>query len=306
VLGVADEFGMDWKIAHDAFVAYADEVLPDAPTPVRVLGLDETRRGKGRYEVVTSTGVKVWVDRFDTGLVDLDGTGGLFAQVTGRNSAAVIAWLEQQDPEWRAITHVSMDTSATYARAARIALPRAVVMVESVPPGAAGEPGAHRVPAGTDLGHPRTARPEGRPGMGAAEPRCTTTRCAPPTRPVAWRSVGRQRNLLRNLLTLARTGGPDQSLIWRRLTDFYTHCASVGIDLPRPGASAAVGRPGLTTTCRPTRPGAPSWAAEPSCSRRRAPSRSAARARARAWPAAAGHERPRFGHPRRSRRPTPR
>ena len=28
VAGVAAEFGMDWRIAHDAFVAYADEVLP--------------------------------------------------------------------------------------------------------------------------------------------------------------------------------------------------------------------------------------------------------------------------------------
>jgi hypothetical protein len=26
---VAGEFGMDWRIAHDAFVAYADEVLPE-------------------------------------------------------------------------------------------------------------------------------------------------------------------------------------------------------------------------------------------------------------------------------------
>jgi len=69
------------------------------------------------------------VDRFDTGLVDLDGTGGLFAQVNGRTSAAVIAWLQAQDPEWRAgITHVSIDTSATYARAARIALPHAIVV----------------------------------------------------------------------------------------------------------------------------------------------------------------------------------
>ena len=116
--------------SHNAFVAYADEVLPDGPPPVRVLGIDETRRGKGRYEVESSTGVKVWVDRFDTGLVDLDGTGGLFAQVNGRNSAAVIAWLGQRDPAWRAgITHVSMDTSATYARAARLALPHATVIV---------------------------------------------------------------------------------------------------------------------------------------------------------------------------------
>ena len=131
VSGVAAELGMDWRIAHDAFVAYADEVLPDRPPPVRVLGIDETRRGKGKYEIETSTGVKVWVDRFDTGLVDLDGTGGLFAQVNGRTSDVVIAWLKEQDPEWRAaITHVSMDTSATYARAARLALPDAVVIVD--------------------------------------------------------------------------------------------------------------------------------------------------------------------------------
>jgi len=131
VSGVAQEMDMDWRIAHDAFVAYADEVLPVEPPPVRVLGIDETRRGKGKYEVETSTGVKVWVDRFDTGLVDLDGTGGLFAQVNGRTSDVVIAWLNEQNPEWRArITHVSMDTSATYARAARLALPNAVVVVD--------------------------------------------------------------------------------------------------------------------------------------------------------------------------------
>ena len=57
---VADELGMDWRIAHDAFVAYADEVLPAGPPPVRVLGIDETRRGKGKYEIDTSTGVKAW------------------------------------------------------------------------------------------------------------------------------------------------------------------------------------------------------------------------------------------------------
>ena len=131
VSSVAGELGMDWRIAHDAFVAYAEQLLPDRPPNVRVLGIDETRRGKGKYETDTSTGVKVWVDRFDTGLVDLNGTGGLFAQVNGRTSDAVIGWLKQQDPAWLAgITHVSMDTSATYARAARLALPDAVVVVD--------------------------------------------------------------------------------------------------------------------------------------------------------------------------------
>jgi len=33
------------------------------------------------------------------------------------------------------------------------------------------------------------------------------------------------KELLRGLLRLARTGGPDRSLIWQRLTAFYRHCA---------------------------------------------------------------------------------
>ena len=56
--GVAGELGMDWKTAHDAFVCYAEVVLPDVPPLVRVLGIDKTRRGKGRYEIQTSTGVR--------------------------------------------------------------------------------------------------------------------------------------------------------------------------------------------------------------------------------------------------------
>ena len=71
------------------------------------------------------------MDRFDTGLVDLSGNGGLFAQVNGRTSKVLIEWLQAQDPDWLAtITHISMDTSATYARAARLALPHAVVVVD--------------------------------------------------------------------------------------------------------------------------------------------------------------------------------
>ena len=50
VSSVADELGMDWRTAHDAFVTYAEQVLPAGPPPVRVLGINETRRGKGKYE----------------------------------------------------------------------------------------------------------------------------------------------------------------------------------------------------------------------------------------------------------------
>ena len=71
--------------------------------PVRVLGIDETRRGKAKWEHDPLTGRRVWVDRWDTGLVDISGDQGLLGQVNGRNSAAVITWLAQQDDQWTAV-----------------------------------------------------------------------------------------------------------------------------------------------------------------------------------------------------------
>ena len=46
--------------------------------------------------------------------------------------------------------------------------------------------------------------------MGIADPSGGLEKC--------WQA----KELLRNPLTLARSGGPDRSLIWQRLTDFYT------------------------------------------------------------------------------------
>lgn len=45
VIEVAGGAGVCWPTAHPALVAHADAVLGD-PAPVRVLGIDETRRGK--------------------------------------------------------------------------------------------------------------------------------------------------------------------------------------------------------------------------------------------------------------------
>ena len=67
-----------------------DAVLEAEPAPVRVLGIDETRRGKAKWETDPDTGRRAWVDRWDTGLVDITGNQGLLAQVNGRTSAAVV------------------------------------------------------------------------------------------------------------------------------------------------------------------------------------------------------------------------
>jgi transposase len=238
VSGVAAEHGMDWHIAHAAFVAHAQRVLPDAPPPVTVLGLDQTRRGKGRWEFDPVTGAKTWVDRFDTGLVDLAGPGGLFAQVNGRNSQVVIDWLNAQDQAWRdAIRYVSMDTSATYARVARLALPNTTVIVDRFHLVAL----ANR--AVTDYRRELAWRRRGRRGRKCdpewaqrnrllraaetltAEEAATMHRAMATADPTGGlEKCWRAKELLRQVLALAGTG-VDRTLIWNRLTNFYSHCA---------------------------------------------------------------------------------
>ncbi|GBE68136.1 hypothetical protein MFM001_45980 [Mycobacterium sp. MFM001] len=49
VCEVADAHGVSWPTAHRAFVAHAEALLVE-PEPVTVLGIDETRRGKPRWQ----------------------------------------------------------------------------------------------------------------------------------------------------------------------------------------------------------------------------------------------------------------
>lgn len=82
VAAVAAACGCTWNTCHDAVVATASRVLNTEPEPVTVLGIDETRRGKAKYETCQKTGKRVWVDRFDTGLVAMTSTGGLWYRST--------------------------------------------------------------------------------------------------------------------------------------------------------------------------------------------------------------------------------
>jgi endonuclease YncB( thermonuclease family) len=50
---------------HDAIVATSDPVLDIEPEPVRMLGIDETRRGKARYETCQRTGKRVWSEGYN-------------------------------------------------------------------------------------------------------------------------------------------------------------------------------------------------------------------------------------------------
>jgi transposase len=128
----AAHYGASWPIVHAAFAEHVRLPLAAPLPPVKVLGIDETRRGKPIWAQDPHT--KRWVlvcDRWHTGFVDAAGTGGLLAQVEGRTSAATIAWLNAQPAPWRAgITHVTIDLSASYAKAVRVALPSAVLVAD--------------------------------------------------------------------------------------------------------------------------------------------------------------------------------
>lgn len=55
-----------------------------------------------KYETCPDTGKRIWIDRFDTGLVDITGDAGLLVQVNGRAAKPVADWLGERDPAWRA------------------------------------------------------------------------------------------------------------------------------------------------------------------------------------------------------------
>lgn len=79
----------------------------------------------------TETEARLWVDRWNTGLVDIAGTQGVLAQVNGRTSRHVIAWLSERDQAWRdGGQFVTIDMSAVYAKAAKEALQHAQIVVD--------------------------------------------------------------------------------------------------------------------------------------------------------------------------------
>ncbi|MEH0420049.1 ISL3 family transposase [Streptomyces sp. B21-083] len=132
VIQAARDLRLSWPTVMDAFNAVAHEVV-EAPLPeVGVLGIDETRRGRTRWEQDLVTGTwQLTRDRWHTGFVDAHGCGGLLGQVEGRTVADVLAWLSTTPLTWRnSIRHVAIDMSATYRAAIRTGLPNAVVVVD--------------------------------------------------------------------------------------------------------------------------------------------------------------------------------
>jgi transposase len=241
VVEVATEHRVSWPTAHRAVVAYGTRVLTE-PEPLAVLGIDETRRGKPRWEKDPETGQWVRTDRWHTGSVDLSGGQGLLGQTLGRRAAAVVEWLNARSDPFRAgITHVAIDPCAAYAAAVRAALPNAVLVVDHF----------HLIQLAnamvTDVRRRLTQQVRGRGGR-KVDPEWTNRRRlltgrerlssngfarmwngaldADPTGELLTAYIIKEE--LRDLLALARTGGhPHQ--IRAHLHSFYSWCADSDI-----------------------------------------------------------------------------
>ena len=112
VAAVAGIYGCSWNTCHDAVKATADPVLAAEPEPVTVLGIDETRRGKAKYQTCPDTGKRGWVDRFDTGLYATQtslpgGSGSVYKVEPGQSLEAI--------SNGRASSAASLPTSSSNA-----------------------------------------------------------------------------------------------------------------------------------------------------------------------------------------------
>lgn len=127
---VARAHRVSWPTVQRAVDARAEQQLGE-PAPTRVLGIDETRFGRPRWVRDGQRGKWRLTDPWQTGFVDLHGDQGLLGQVTGRTSAAVMAWLTARGQPWRdAVEIVAIDPAAPYRNAVRQVLPQATIVVD--------------------------------------------------------------------------------------------------------------------------------------------------------------------------------
>jgi transposase len=240
----ARDHGLSWPVVAAAFAAHAAAVLPAEPEPVAVLGIDETRRGRARWQYNSDRGVwEITVDRWHVGFVDVTDGQGLLGQVEGRTAQAVIDWINGRSADWRSvIRHVVIDMCTVFKSAVTEALPHARLVVDhfhvvqlannvinEVRCRCTAQVRGRRGRAGDtewDLRNKLTANVENRDQdktRAMVEKLADLDQIGPPIL-AAW--VVKEE--LRHLLALARTAA-DRHRISHRLFRFYTVCADSGV-----------------------------------------------------------------------------
>jgi transposase len=130
VAAVSAEYRVGWPLVHRHFAVHADAVLVE-PEPPRVLGIDETRRGRPTWLKDQASGTWMRTEPFETNFVDVSGTGGLLGQAAGRTGKAVVDWLNTRGQDWKTrVQIVAIDPAACYRTAVKQALPHAIIVVD--------------------------------------------------------------------------------------------------------------------------------------------------------------------------------
>jgi len=129
VAATAREFGIGWRTAMGAVREHGRPRVDDPArlAGVAALGLDETAFQAASPTQTTS---------FVTGIVDLTrrrgGAARLLDVIDERSATALISWINQRDPDWRAqIRTAALDPYRGYASALRTALPHAVRVLDA-------------------------------------------------------------------------------------------------------------------------------------------------------------------------------
>jgi transposase len=133
VAAVAREFGVGWRTAMGAVREHGTPRVDDPArlTGVRAVGLDETA-----FQAASAT----HPTRFVTGIVDLTthalrparGPARLLDVIADRSGSALVSWMSDRDPVWRAgIGVAALDPFRGYASALRASLPHAVRVLDA-------------------------------------------------------------------------------------------------------------------------------------------------------------------------------
>lgn len=112
--------------------AVRDHGRPRVDDPARLAGVDTVGLDETAFAAASATRSTSFV----TGIVDLTRAGGgparLLDVIDDRTASALVRWVNQRDPAWRAaITTAALDPYRGYASALRAALPHAVRVLDA-------------------------------------------------------------------------------------------------------------------------------------------------------------------------------